>query len=435
MIERARQASFRQRLLKRRASASTQRPPLIVVPALFGTRLVDGRGRTIWGATRSVFFGPPIGGATDVRPSGLLEELPIVPGLVGQDIHGGLLRFLTEVGGYRRGEDLFALEYDWRTGIIDAAARLDELVRSIRGVGEERVDLLCISSGGAIARYYMAYGGADVLGSARAGEHEGERVGEHEGERVGERAVERVGEAGPIPRGGASNVRRVIYVGSPQRGTFGAPAHLYEGIVFIPGGKHFRPSELALCQTSFDYMPHPTDPVFVDERGRTLDYNLYDPEVWSKLGIAGGLKGIDVRDFGDRLTRARRLHDAFDRAPEAHPDTFVIGGRHLPTRARFLVARGRAILPPCDPDPNDPTICFTYTPGDSALPEASLMAVPGLEEDRLWLVTPKAHHLIPADPDVHRLVLEALLATERRIGTVPLRVRLPESLVRLRTTP
>jgi hypothetical protein len=416
MIERARQASLRQRLLKRRASAGAQRPPLILVPALFGTRLVDGQGRTIWGATRSVFFGPPIGGASDVRPSGLLEELPILPGLVGQDIHGGLMRFLTEVGGYRRGEDLFALEYDWRTGIVDAAARLDELVRSIRGVGEERVDLLCISSGGAIARYYMAYGGADALGSAS---------------REGEIATGSI----PSSDGGASNIRRVIYVGSPQRGTFGAPAHLYEGIVFIPGGKHFRPSELALCQTSFDYMPHPSDPVFVDERGRTLDYDLYDPEVWIKLGIAGGLKDINVRDFGDRLTRARRLHDAFDRAPQGHPDTFVIGGRHLPTRARFLVARGRAILPPCDPDPNDPTICFTYTPGDSALPEASLMAVPGLEEERLWLVTPKAHHLIPADPDVHRLVLEALLATERRIGTVPLRVRTPESIVRLRTTP
>jgi hypothetical protein len=85
-----------------------------------------------------------------------------------------------------------------------------------------------------------------------------------------------------------------------------------------------------------------------------------------------------------------------------------------------LVLNGRAVLPDCDPPSIDPTITFTYEPGDGALPEASLRAVPGLEEDRLWLVTPKAHHLIPADPEVHRLLLEALLATDRRIAKTPL---------------
>jgi hypothetical protein len=350
----------------------------------------------IWGATSNVFFGPTIGGATGVQPAGLLEELPIIPGLVGQDIHGGLMRYLVDVGGYRRGEDLFSLDYDWRTGVVHAAAQLEALVRSIRGVGAERVDLVGISSGGAVVRYFLAYGGADVLGDAAVS-------------------------LATSP--GATWVRRVVYVGSPQRGTFGSPAHLHEGIVFIPGGKHFPASELALCQTPFDYLPHPDDPVFVNEKGDVLPLDIYDPETWMKLGIAGGLKDIDVSDFDAHLKRGRRLHAALDRNGGAgrHPDTIVIGGRHMPTRARFLVAGGRAVLPDCDPPrKGGPMAQFTFVPGDGALPEASLRAVPGLEEDRLWLVTPKAHHLIPADPDVHRLLLEALLATDRRIPPTPL---------------
>jgi len=397
MIERARRARLGQRLLRERASAAKDRAPVVIVPALFGTRLVNGDGRVIWGATSNVFFGPSIGGATGVRPAGLLEELPIIPGVVGQDIHGGLMRYLEEIGGYRRGEDLFSLDYDWRAGVVHAAAQLEALVRSIRGVGSERVDLAAISSGGAVVRYFLAYGGADVLGDpapAAAARPEGSPA--------------------------ASWVRRVVYIGSPQRGTFGAPAHLHEGIVFIPGGKHFPSSELALCQTPFDYLPHPDDPVFVDETGRVLPHDIYDPETWIKLGLAGGLKDIDVDDFDARLKRGRRLHAALDGGAGRHPDTIVIGGRHQPTRARFLVSRGRAVLPDCDPDKNDPTICFTYVPGDGALPEASLRAAPGLEDDRLWLVTPKAHHLIPADPDVHRLLVEALLATDRRIAKTPL---------------
>jgi hypothetical protein len=400
MIERARQARLGQRLLRERAGAVKERAPVIIVPPLFGTRLVNGDGRMIWGATSNVFFGPTIGGAEGVRPAGLLEHMPIIPGVVGQDIHGGLMRYLVEIGGYRRGEDLFSLDYDWRAGVVHGAARLAELVRSIRGVGSERVDLVAISSGGALVRYFLAYGGADVLSEA---------------------------DPAPAPKNpGAEIVRRVIYIGSPQRGTFGAPAHLHEGIVFIPGGKHFPSSELALCQTPFDYLPHPDDPVFVDEKGNVLDLDIYDPETWIRLGIAGGLKDINVDDFEARLKLGRRLHAVLDGGAGKHPDTFVIGGRHEPTRARFLVSNGKAVLPDCDPPKNDPTTQFTYVPGDGALPETSLIAAPGLKEGRLWLVTPKAHHLIPADPDVHRLLLEALLATDRRIAETPLPRRGPE---------
>ncbi|NUQ75840.1 MAG: hypothetical protein HUU21_20040 [Polyangiaceae bacterium] len=369
----------------------------MIVPSLLGTRLVNGEGRLVWGATSNIFFGPAIGGAKGVRSAGLLEELPILPGVVGQDIHGGLMRYLEDVGGYRRGENLLSLDYDWRAGVAHGAARLGELLRSIRGAGTGRVDLAAISSGGAVVRYFLAYARTEGLIDPDSAEA-----------------------ARPLQKSpGAEWVRRVIYLGSPQRGTFGAAAHLHEGIDFIPGGKHVPPNEIALCQTTFDYLPHPDDPVFVDKKGNVLPLDIYDPETWIKLGLAGGLKNIDVADFEARLRRGRKLHAALDGGAGRHPDTIVIGARHLPTRARFLVSGGRAIIPDCYPRKTDPALAFTYVPGDGALPEASLRAVPGLDEDRLWFATPKAHHLIPADPGIHRLLLEALLATDRRPDPLP----------------
>lgn len=395
-MERLRHQSAPVRLLReraRRAGTRGERAVAVLVPPLFGTRLADEKGRMLWGQTRRIFFGPSIGGAERVKPQGLLEHLPILPGIFGQDIFGGLMRFLEQVGGYRRGEDLFVLDYDWRKGIPFAAAELDTLIRKIRGIGNERVDLLCVSSGGAIGRYYLAYGGADMLAQPAPEPSEIEP--------------------------GMSSVRRMIYVASPQRGSFGALAHIHEGIEFLPWTKHFPSSELVLCQTAFDYIPHPKESVFVDEQGNTIDLNIFDAQTWLKLGIANALKGISIDDFSYRLDKAHRLHQAFDSANSAHPDTLVIGARHLPTRARFLIQKGKAILPDCDPPPKNSPLRFAFEPGDGALPESSLLAVPGLQKERLWLVKPKAHHLIEADPSVHRFILEALLSTDRPIPKEP----------------
>lgn len=393
LIETIQQNRHPLRLLRERAKRFSDRVPVVLVPPLFGTRLANETGQIVWGQTRRIFFGPSIGAPEHLKPQGLLEHLPIVPGIFGQDIFGGLLRFLTGVGGFRRGENLFVLEYDWRKGIPFAAAELQKLIRQIRGIGNERVDLLCVSSGGAVGRYYLAYGGADVVNNPAPSPSEIEP--------------------------GMASVRRMIYVGAPQRGSFGALAHIHEGIEFLPRAKHFPSSELVLCQTAFDYIPHPREPVFVDENGNTIELNVYDPETWLKLGIANGLKGISIDDFSIRLEKAYRLHQAFDAANTAHPDTIVIGARHLPTRARFLIQNGRAILPDCDPPRNNSPLHYAFQPGDGALPESSLISVPGLAEDRLWLVKPKAHHLIEADPTVHRFILEALLSTERPIPEEP----------------
>jgi hypothetical protein len=97
----------------------------------------------------------------------------------------------------------------------------------------------------------------------------------------------------------------------------------------------------------------------------------------------------------------------------------VIGACHLPTPARVLVRDGGAgagvHVPPPFPRRDDPFVGYVYRPGDGELPESSLRALPGLAADRVWPVRPRKHAALPSDPAVHRLVIEALLATQRFI--------------------
>jgi hypothetical protein len=287
-----------------------------------------------------------------------------------------MFRFLKRAGGYVCGEDLFCLEYDFRDGVVRAAARLEALVDRVRGISDAQVDLIGISSGGVISRYYMAYGGSEPSAAE--------------------------------PASNAAKVRRVIYVGAPHRGSVSTIDRLHFGVVAAPFARRF--SGHRRWQTTYDFLPHPDDPLFIDDQGNALDIDLYDAANWARLRIGDPT----VPDLALKLERGRQLHRALDRAG-AHPDTLVIAAKHLPTATRILVTGGAVKVPPCEPERGDPLRDVVYVPGDGAISVATACALPGLDEHRAWFAEPPEHHLIPSTPEIHRLVLEALLATHRPI--------------------
>jgi pimeloyl-ACP methyl ester carboxylesterase len=370
IVERARALSWRRLMQAKRGHAVVERAPLVLIPGMCGTRLVDDRGRVVWGSLARMYTGQSIASAT--RAAGLLEGVALVPGLVGVDIYGGLVRFLERVGGYRRGEDLFVLDYDWRAGAIDGAIALERMITGIRGFGEERIDLMALSTGGLVARAYLA---------------------EH---------------------GGAA-IRRIVYIGAPQRGSFDALACLHRGFRFAPGGKVFGAREAAALQITFDALPHPDEKVFIDNDGRMLDLDLYDANVWTKLHL-GEVDG----EFATRLENARALHRRLE-AARYETDSFVIGAGHLPTPARARVHKDRVHIPAPRPSATDPFVSLGYVPGDGELAASSLRALPDLDEKHLWWVTPTKHSGLPSNPEVHQLALEALLGTDRMIPKTDLR--------------
>jgi hypothetical protein len=161
--------------------------------------------------------------------------------------------------------------------------------------------------------------------------------------------------------------------------------------------------------------------VFVDEDGAPLAIDLYDPATWDRLRLGDPATAAERSGC---LARALALHRALDRVADLpHPDTYVIGGRHLPTPARAMVRRGGTgvHVPPPVPRRDDPYIGYLYRPGDGELPESSLRALPRLPPDRVWEAGPKAHAAFASDAGVHRLVCEALLATDRFIPSTDLR--------------
>src|SRR5438105_13213229 len=115
-------------------------------------------------------------------------------------------------------------------------------------------------------------------------------------------------------------VRRVVYVGTPQRGAFSALWYIADGVRPAPFGKNFAGSVVARFQAVWDALPHEEESVFVDQGGAPLAISLYDPATWERLHLdPGGL------DLGQRLERAAQFQRTI--AGATHPDSFVIGAR------------------------------------------------------------------------------------------------------------
>jgi pimeloyl-ACP methyl ester carboxylesterase len=375
LLEVARTQTAAHRSLQRRARSTRVRPPLVLVPSVLGTRLVDGHGRGGWSSTAELYGLAPSGSQNELHPDGLLDGFTVVPRLWSYDTYGGLVRYLERVGGYVRGKSLFVLGYDWRKGVADAASQLEDLVDRVSGRNQEPVDLLGVSSGGLVARYFLSLGSAGRTGSAQR------------------QALQQ-------------RIRRLVCVGTPQRGTFNALDVLSNGSQPAPFGRVFAPRQLAAMQIAWDLLPHPSERLFIGERGELLDWDLYDPDTWLELGILS----LPKPELLARLTAARHVHETLDGGC-SRDDIVVVGARQIPTVIRVSVARGRLQFPDCDPTGREPHGALLYAPGDGMTTEASLQAIAGVPAVRVHWVETKQHRSLPTLPEVHRLVVESLLAS------------------------
>jgi hypothetical protein len=360
-IDTARSFAPRSIGLRLRSRDRRERVPVVVVPPMLGTRLRDADGRRLWGWTRNIFRGPEVGACSEAVVDGPLERLTLVPGIYGHDVHRGMIEYLCRVGGYRRGRDLFVLDYDWRLGIERGARELATFTAKL-----DRFDLICPSSAGLIARHFLLYGRREDA------------------------------------------VRRVVYIGTPQRGTLEALNVLHNGLNLLPYvGRRHPTRDIGRCQIVYDLLPHPDERVAVDEQRRELDVDLYDAATWRRLGLAPDAP----TDLGERLDRAKRLHRALDRALPPHR-AIVIGAKNQPTRSRFVVDRGRALVPPCWYD-----LALEKgggkdlgEPGDASITAKSQRSLP-LDAQRIAFidVVPRVHQELVSDPVVHVETLRALL--------------------------
>ncbi len=360
------------------------RNPVIVIPGILGSRLVDEpSGTVVWGAFAGGYANPqtPAGARLvalpmqqgtklsdlrdDVRPDGALDRLKVtVLGLPIQlDAYVYILGTLG-VGGYRDeglGKSLavdygdehytcFQFDYDWRRDIVENARRLDQFIQEKRAyvqaalaragapeASDVHFDIVAHSMGGLIARYYLRYGAADL----------------HED-----------GSAPEVSWAGTRYVDRAILVGTPSAGSVKALDELAHGVEFAPILPRYEAAILGTMPAVYQLMPRVRHARVVEAGDPAKSLDIYDPAVWvrNRWGLADPgqdrvlavllpdvddperRRSIALDHLAKCLDRARRLAEALD-APAARPaglDLHLFLGDAVPTDGVLAVdAHGR----------------------------------------------------------------------------------------------
>jgi pimeloyl-ACP methyl ester carboxylesterase len=320
------------------ARARTGKRPVIVIPGILGTELMNPKtGEIVWpSAFRTSQEGLPISpdlaaNRDDLVPGKIIETVKLARVLPEVYVYRDLLVALRRFAGYRDGDwnnpaadgyqdTFYVFPYDWRQ---DNVSNARELIRRIAQLKTKlqrpdlKFNIVAHSMGGLIARYAAMYGDADLPPGD-----------------------------GPIEPTwlGAEHISKIVMIGVPNEGSTDAFATLVEGYSITEGLRRRVPllnkltaEDVVSAPAVFQLMPHARAVRFLDENLQPLAVDLYDQEVWKRYGWSVIYSSPDFRrkteaDLDAYLTatlhRARRFHEALDAMrPEDTPVILLaIGG-------------------------------------------------------------------------------------------------------------
>lgn len=324
------------------------RNPIIVIPGILGSKLVDDHGRVVWGA-----FGPgavdqgspegrrllalPMSAAgwprDEVRPAGALEQLEVSLGFNFKfSAYSGMLRAFGAGGyldpayanlsqiDYGPGHfTCFQFGYDWRRSCAENAALLEKFIEEKRRYvqqqrlkrhglrGDVKFDIVAHSMGGLVARYFMMYGGRPLSLDGKM----------------------------PMTWAGAKHVEKLVMVGTPNDGSVYPVQQLKEGFKLAPFLPRLDSAVIGTMPSIYELLPAAHTQSVIDADSRPIAIN--DPAVWPSLGwgLADPKQDQVLQDL---------LPDAT--SPEARRE---IASRHLAKMLRNASAFHRAIEAPGRP--------------------------------------------------------------------------------------
>jgi len=358
---------------------------------MMGSVLKDTKSGTfVWGKVGGRLidlFALPIDAVTLIAnkdalvPTSPLGKLVIIPGIAEKEIYDNLNRIAIDVGGYSMNENAFAFSYDWRRDLVEASKQLGEMIEKIKAKYNDpnlKIDLVCHSTGGIIARYYAKYGTEDVL------------------------------DQDPIPEptyAGAANINKIIMVGTPNTGSLESFQRLHEGL-WLPTIVRISAEAGFTMPSLYELLPYDGNPVFIDANGQPMDINLYNPENWEKYGWSvfehhlmkktlrhyieknGKEKGeelfkdhlnIQRRFLAEALKRARKYQEALwkgDLAVEKQHVLYALMGSDCqPTLERALMKKGDPQWQTLFKSPNRKLNKMLFGLGDRSVTKESLLGL------------------------------------------------------------
>ena len=383
------------------SGAAPHQPPVILIPGIMGSRLVDADGVEHWPGSgwRPLLAGrEELALAVDPRTLDAVDDGLVARGLTdrvaGRDYYASIIRVLETAGRYHRGvpgtpvepgrRHFYELPYDWRHDNLRAVAALDRLIEQIRidhGDPGLQVDIIAHSMGGLIARYYMRYGSTDVLESNDF----------------------------PLNYRGEGRVRRLALLGTPN---LGSVSSLHAFIVGERVGlRRIQPEVMATFPSLYQVFPHPLNDWVLSHHGEPLSRDVFDIEIWRRFewsifdpqvrqrmrrafdsdAEAEAHFAVLEAAFHRKLERARRFVWSLTISLERVPWTMMTfgGDCHLtPARVVIEEVRGESVV--------------RLRPGDIRAPS------PGVDYDRLML-----------EPGDQRVTKASLLARETLDPSVP----------------
>ena len=340
------------------------RNPVILIPGITGSRLVDSEsGTVVWGTFGSKGLNPntplgmelfgvpmkqgvPLNRLTDsVVADSVLDNVEI--GLAGLSFNLKAYYNIVSILGAgmyidydiaTQGDNVdyggehytcFQFAYDWRLSLDENARRLDNFIKEQSVFVQQQIeqnygiknydvkfDLVAHSMGGLLSRYFLRYGSAPV---------------------------EAVDPTAPVPWTGTQHVDRLIMVGTPNAGSVEAVINFVDGMIVAPIFPKFSPTLVGSIPAVYQLLPRNRHKRVVDADQPEVTIDLYDPEVWiqNQWGLAQTdndallkimlpntrspeeRKAVALDHLTKSLKKAEAIAEALDR-PASPPETTSI---------------------------------------------------------------------------------------------------------------
>jgi hypothetical protein len=313
---------FSAQLFAQQTETRKGKNPLIIVPGILGSTLVNKETKEIaWvkfseakSDSLRLPISPNLAANTDnLEASELVERVKISKFLPGISVYANLIEYLEKKAGYRRGnwelpqpaddqDTYYVFPYDWRHDNVETAHLLLQKIEKLKAKLKKpdlKFDIVAHSMGGLVTRFAAMYGMSDLNDK-------------------------------PVPNwSGAKHFDKIFMIGTPNEGSMEAFGTLYNGysIDSIAGRIYpeFLNRQVGFTVPSlFQLIPHGASAKFYDEELKPFKVDIYDVKTWKRYGWSltadpafmdtlGKSKKIQAEKYFEAvLLRAKRFHEALD---------------------------------------------------------------------------------------------------------------------------